>query len=427
MTQAPGAASAPARPAPAGPAPASAPAVPAAPGLDAAQSQRLAEDVPQLLNRLQVAAVALCVVFGVLAGLVQLLAWQGSGRAADNTEQLVRVQAIETSLYRADALATNAYLSGGLEPAEQRAAYDDAVAQVLADLTAAADAQPADREALTALAGEVNRYTTAITQARDGNRQGYPVGKAYLAEAGTALRGEAAAVLDALVEANTERSEDELQAHHPVWLVVLAVLAVLGLWFVNRQLAQRFHRRVNVGIAVAAGVVLLATLVAAAYGSARNGTAEELQAGAFSTAVEEAEARTAANDAKAQESKRLINRAAGETAEEPFEAAADVVEDNTSRLTEWRYYVDVHGLVVEADDRGDYDAAVEQAINGSTTAFEQYDGIAAGEIEQASDEVTSELRSRGFSLVLAVFLLLAGLVASGAVAWGINQRRREYA
>ncbi|GAA4681281.1 hypothetical protein [Nocardioides nanhaiensis] len=425
MTQAPGAASAPARPAPAGAPPA--PAVAAAPGLDTAQAQRLGEDVPQLLNRLQVAAVALCVVFGVLAGLVQLLAWQGSGRAADNTEQLVRVQAIETSLYRADALATNAYLSGGLEPAEQRAAYDDAIEQVLADLTAAAEAQPADREALTALAGEVNRYTTAITQARDGNRQGYPVGKAYLAEAGTALRGEAAAVLDALVEANTERSEEELQAHHPVWLIVLAVLVVLGLWFVNRQIAQRFHRRVNLGIAVAAGVVLLATLVAAAYGSARNGTAEELQAGAFRTAVDEAEARTAANDAKAQESKRLINRAAGETAEEPWLAASAIVRDNTTRLAEWRYYVGVHGLVVKADDEGRYDDAVQQATGGSTTAFDQYDELAAAEVEQASGEVTAELRSRGFSLVLVVFLLLAGLVASGAVAWGINQRRREYA
>lgn len=427
MTQAPGATSAPARPAPAGPPPAAAPAVAAPPGIDAAQAQRLGEDVPRLLNRLQVGAVALCLVFGVLAGLVQLLAWQGSGRAADNTEQLVRVQAIETSLYRADALATNAYLSGGLEPAEQRAAYESAIEQVLADLTAAAEAQPADREALTALAGEVNRYSTAITQARDGNRQGYPVGKAYLAEAGTALRGEAAAVLDALVAANTERSEEELQAHHPVWLVVLAVLVVLGLWFVNRQLAQRFHRRINLGIAVAAGVVLLATLVAAAYGSARNGTAEELQAGAFRTAVEEAEARTAANDAKAQESKRLINRASGQTAEEPWLAASAIVRDNTTRLENWRFYVEVHERVVLADDDGRYDDAVQLATDQSTSAFDQYDEIAAGEIDQASDEVTAELRSRGFSLVLAVLLLLAGLVASGAVAWGINQRRREYA
>ena len=383
--------------------------------------------MPRLLNRLQVAAVALCVLFGVLAGVVQLLSWQGSGRAADNTEQLVRVQGIETALYRADALATNAYLRGGLEPEGQRAAYDEAIDSVLAALTAAADAQPADREALTELAAEVNRYSTAITQARDANRQGYPVGKAYLAEAGTALRGEAAAVLDALVEANTQRSEEEIQSGHPVWLVVIGVLVVLGLWLVNRQLARRFHRRVNVGLLVAAAVVVVATLVSAAYGAARNGTAEELQAGAFRTAVDEAEARTAANDAKAQESKRLINRTSGETAEEPWLAASAVVRDKTTVLENWRYYVEVHELVVRADDRGDYDAAVQQATVASTEAFDQYDEIAAGVIETASQDVTQELRSRGFGLVLAVFLLLAGLVSSGAVAWGINQRRKEYA
>ena len=109
------------------------------------------EDVPSLLNRWQVAAVATCLVFGVLSALLQFMGWQANGRAADNTEQLVRVQAIQSSLLRADALATNAFLVGGLEPAEQRAEYDEALDDVLREITDAAEAQPADREALAAL------------------------------------------------------------------------------------------------------------------------------------------------------------------------------------------------------------------------------------------------------------------------------------
>ena len=56
----------------------------------------------------------------ITAGL-QVLAWQANRAAADNTEQLVRVQNIQSTLFRADALATNAFLIGGLEPPAQRA------------------------------------------------------------------------------------------------------------------------------------------------------------------------------------------------------------------------------------------------------------------------------------------------------------------
>ena len=80
--------------------------------------------------------------------------------AADNTEQLVRVQNIQSTLFRADALATNAFLVGGLEPPEQRQAYDDAIDQVTRQIADAAQAQPADSEVLAALNAAVNRYTT---------------------------------------------------------------------------------------------------------------------------------------------------------------------------------------------------------------------------------------------------------------------------
>ena len=70
---------------------------------------------------------------GPLAGAPLTLSWQAAPqRPAADTDQLIRVQAIQTNLLRADADATNAFLVGGLEPAEQRAAYDDAIDQSVA-------------------------------------------------------------------------------------------------------------------------------------------------------------------------------------------------------------------------------------------------------------------------------------------------------
>ncbi len=84
------------------PAPAPQPGVaPTAPAPAAATQQDAATawlraDTPRLLNRLQVLAVTACLLFGVVAALLQVLAWQANGRAADNTEQVVRVQEIKS-------------------------------------------------------------------------------------------------------------------------------------------------------------------------------------------------------------------------------------------------------------------------------------------------------------------------------------------
>ncbi len=68
------------------------------------------EDTPSLLNRLQIIGMAAVLLFGLASGLVQFLSYQSDGRAADDTEQLLRVQEIQSSLLRADALATNEFL-----------------------------------------------------------------------------------------------------------------------------------------------------------------------------------------------------------------------------------------------------------------------------------------------------------------------------
>ena len=399
--------------------------------VEAAAPSRSA-DVPTLLNRLQVAAVAACVLFGVITAGMQLLAWQANRAAADNTEQLVRVQNIQSTLYRADALATNAFLIGGLEPPAQRRAYDDAIDQVSRSITDAAEAQSADRDVLADLNTTVNKYSTSVELARANNRQGFPVGAEYLLTAGGQLRAEAGPIITALVDANAQRSEDAMGAHQPWLLLLPGLLAFAVLFWVNRQLAERFRRRFNIGIVAAAAAVAVLTLVAIVVSQGQRSDNQDLLDGSYKNAVDEASARTAGNDAKANESLRLIKRGSGQVYEDAWAAADNKVRNTTSADAAWDRYAAVHRRIVNLDNNGRWDDAVKLATTagagGSTAAFEAFDEQSRETVASSGRTTTEELRAGNSGiLVLAVVTLLAGLAAAGAAAWGVGQRRKEYA
>jgi hypothetical protein len=422
--------------------PASAPAAPASPAIPPATAPHDATtethvstrtvDVPALLNRLQVVAVAACLLFAVATATLQLLAWHANRAAADDTEQLVRVQNIQSTLFRADALATNAFLVGGLEPPAQRKAYDTAIDQVSASIADAAEAQPADRNALAALNTSVNHYAATVEQARANNRQGFPVGAEYLRTASNQLRTEAVPIVAELVDANSQRAEDEMHGQHPPWFLLVGAVALLALYLVNRQLASRFRRRFNLGLVGAAAVVLILTLVAVFVSTGQRSDNESLLSGSYRTAVDEATARTAGNDAKSNESLRLIARGSGQAFEDAWKAASTTVEAKTTAGDDWAAYVAVHERIVKLDNDGRWDAAVALATTsapgGSTAALETFDRHAQAVVTDNGSSTVDTLRSgNGGVLALAIVTLLLGLVAAGAATWGIGQRRREYA
>ncbi len=397
-----------------------------------ATAPRRTADVPTLLNRLQVLAVAACVLFGVITAGLQLLAWQANRAAAHNTEQLVRVQSIQSTLYRADALATNAFLIGGLEPPAQRQAYDDAIDQVSRSITDAAEAQSADRAVLADLNTVVNRYSTSVELARANNRQGFPVGAEYLLTAGGQLRAEAGPIITALVDANAQRSEDEMGAQQPLLLLLPGLAAFALLFWVNRQLAARFRRRFNVGIVAAAAAIAVLTLVAVVVSQGQRSANQDLRDGPYKDAVDAASARTAGNDAKANESLRLIKRGSGQVYEDAWAAADRKVRNTTSADAAWARYEAVHREIVRLDTNGRWDDAVALATTtgdqGSTAAFETFDAQSREAVANSGLTTTDELRTGNTGiLVLAALTLLVSLAAAGAAAWGVGQRRKEYA
>lgn len=402
-------------------------ALPSRPGSAERAPQPPFEDVPKLLNQWQVVAVVVCVLFGVLAGLVQLLGYQSTERAAANTEQQMRIQGIQSSLFRADALATNAYLAGGLESRAQRDAYDTQVERALADLTAAADAQPADRAALSELNVQINEYTTAVAQARSANRQGYPVGAQYMRDASDALRADTVPILDALLKANSDRAEDELGSLSALWLLLIGIATLAVLFWLNHKLAARFRRRINKGLAAAGVLVLVATVLGVIYAYTKERDLADLKGDEYARAVDESTARAAGNDAKAAEARRLIDRSSGQEADDAWKRPALVVEMHTEAYDEWEAYAKEHARLVKDADNGRWEEARDEAVNGTVNAaFDAFDTASAELVQDATDTTVEQLRNNAFGLVSTAFAALAGLVAALACVWGFNQRRKEY-
>ncbi|WP_050766620.1 hypothetical protein [Janibacter sp. HTCC2649] len=420
--------------------PAPAATAPSAPGAVTGRqtgASRTTSTTPGWLAQWRLVIAAVCVLASTLTALMLLNTWQDTRAASADTAQLVRVQTIKVNLLRADALATNAFLVGGLEPAEQRAAYDSALVEVERTLTDAAQAQPADRAALAALNEAVLTYTSSMELARANNRQGFPVGAAYLNQASTGLRSTALPLVDNLVTANQQRSRDAMSPLPWILVVLPGLLALVALGWLNQQLAQRFRRRFNVGI-VAAGAATLVMVGLAAVAAGNQGSEDSrLLKGSYATVVDGVIARSAANDAKANESLRLISRGSGATYEKKWEAAAATIVDKTSGEAlgsvagQWSTYAAAHAKIVALDTEGNWDqavaAATSSASGSSTAAFNAVDDSLRKVVDAAGNRTTDDLDSGRFLFLgLLILALVAGL-AGAAAAWrGVTTRIEEY-
>lgn len=389
-------------------------------------------DTPRDLRRLSTAVIVAGVVFG-LAGLATFLLLAAQlQRAESSTAQLIRVQEIQTDLLRADANATNAFLVGGLEPADQRQAYDDAITGASRLIAEAADAEPADQAALSELNTLLVDYTNTIELARANNRQGFPDGAQYLRIASSGLRADALPILDNLVDANAERAAGQMNARVTILFAVVGVIVLGGLVWCQVWLARRFKRRFNTGL-VAATVVGALTLVvglvglgwtAVLVGSLREGTFADVRAAAT--------ARIEGNNAKSNESLTLIARGSGASFEKAWQASAAEVEQNLTRFRDlngmvWQPYVDVHTEIRKLDDGGQWDAAVKKATTDSNTTFSDFDDTVARLVDGSSASISTGLSSTVPWLVVGGIASLAvGIVMAAAGRRGIAQRLREY-
>ncbi|MFI2703465.1 hypothetical protein [Cellulosimicrobium composti] len=421
----------------------SAPAPAAAPPARASRARRALRRTPGKLRLVMALCVLAALALGVLgfqAGSVQSRALEA---ASEDAAQLVGVQEVRNALVAADATATGAFLVGGLEPADQRARYDDLVDQAATRLATLSGSNEGDAALLGEVAADLTVYTGLVEQARANNRQGFPVGSAYLDQASTILREQMLPTLDEVVLDDADRvAADFSGVRNALWVLAGGLLALAVLLASQVWLARRTHRVLNVGLAVATGVVLVVGVVATVLLAQASSRAQDVRTGPYAATLAASQAYSLGNDAKSMEAFTLIKRGSGQAYEEAFVTATDdaaarldaaaaegILDGSTAQaLDAW---VARHAEIRALDDDGRWDEAVALATatdpESPNAAFDAFSASARDDIETGAAATSDRLDGAATTATVAGWLVLvAGLVAA-LLAWrGVSARLEEY-
>lgn len=390
-------------------------------------------------------AVVACLLLGVtgfLAGTSQSAALHDAQRDA---AQLVGTQELRNDLVSADATATNAFLVGGLEPTEARARYEASLseaAQAVPSLAATARGEGETTD-LETISDSVQRYAGLVESARANNRQGFPVGAAYLDQASAALRDEVLPTLDDVAVSTSERVDDDLTSVSLAQaLLLLVLLALVALGAVQLWLARRTHRVLNTGLAAASVALLVGGVVAAAAVLGGNGVARSVASGPYAATVATSQALSLATDAKSMESFTLIKRGSGADFEESYQTslagaqdllaeAQDAVDGGTRSQDLLAAWDAEHTEIRALDDGGEWDdavaAATSTADDSAGAAFAAFSDHARSEVDATSASAVSRLGSAATTAQIAAWVaLVLGVAGAVAAAAGMNVRLKEY-
>ncbi|MET9226070.1 hypothetical protein [Lentzea sp. NPDC003310] len=343
-------------------------------------------------------------------------------------------QEVYRALQDADATAASAFLSGGLEPSRLRERYEADIAQAQAALSVATASSP---ELTATLAAQLPVYTGLIETARSNNRQGFPVGAAYLREASGLMRTQLLPAAQELYRAETDRvarAQDE--ANFPVVPVLVALAFVIGLVLIQRYLTRKTNRLLNVGLLVATGAAAVSLLwVTTVSVLVMNDVADSRTASEKVDTL--AQARIATLTARGEETLTLVARGAGQSYEKNFVEVSERLEgllerakslDDTAAVTEatqeFRQWQEVHQRIREADDAGRFADAVKLIDNPYFDSLDQALVRAIGEARQDFSDEVAVARASLAGTVVGV-LVLAVISAAGSTM-GLWQRLKEY-
>ncbi|WP_418957094.1 hypothetical protein [Streptomyces tritici] len=450
----------PAQAAPAGPPP-EGPERPAGAWAEArAVLRRAATTEPGRLQIIGAVLAVLVVAFGAVT------AYEISARAASADDVVSRSQPLSAdaaSIYRsladADTAAASGFLAGATEPADVRRRYAEDIAtasRLLVKAAAHTEGSAESTREITTLGEHLPRYTGLIERARAANRQGLPLGGAYLRYANQTMTTQLLPAAERLYAAETARlrADDEEARALPYLSFALGLVALAALAAVQRRTYLRTNRVLNHGLlaATAASVVGLLWLVAG-HTVARAELDNAREHGQSSLEVLTA-ARINSLKARANENLTLVARGAvltddGKNDKYETEHAAGMkeltaalarareladddagrapVDEAAQRVADWK---ERHSGARATDDAGDYEGALKRVIGPDESTGRSFDQVDAA-LKRALDHEQAEFTrsaSDGRDALTALPLgagVLAVLGAVGAIM-GINRRLSEY-
>ncbi|MFE1322705.1 hypothetical protein [Kitasatospora phosalacinea] len=425
-----------------------------------ARLRSAARTPPGRLRTAVAVLVALALLFGVTA------AWQSAERAAaarqlaSRSEPLSQDAAeIYRSLADADATAAAGFLMASAEPPEVRRRYQDDLAtaarlipQAAARSGASADAQ----RQLAALGEQLPRYAGLVETARAINREGLPLGGAYLRYASNYLQTTLLPTAQRIADGEAAALDEDYDAAAAVpWAaLVLGVLLLAALGRYQVVLFRRTNRVFNPGLLTASAAVL-AALAWTAVGTVSAGTGlHEARTRGIDPLRELNRVRVAALQAHTAENLDLVSRGATEAFKDRWDALArtltasardtgsvagllaDPPERARQQLTEARRWFDEwqrrHAEAAQLDAEGRYEEALaktlapgrddtaEAAFNAAGQQWER-----AGRAEQAAFDAAAGGIDGTLAVQAAATALLAALAVGGTVR-GLGRRLAEY-
>jgi hypothetical protein len=439
-------------------APVAAPSTTAPSGRRDAALRALRERTTTTPGKLMLVAV-LTFAGAILFGAIATSAERSRARAAiavrSQTEPLLgQAVTLYTRLSQANATVTSTFVTGGLEPPAARSQYladleaaSRALATLAREVTSSSRASVAVRKIIV----ELPVYSGLIESARFNNREGHPVGAAYLRQASALLTGTILPAADALYSTEAKRLTDNYASGTGTGALVVLV-ATMAIALAVLVLAQRFlthisQRILNVGMVV--GTIVLVGVAIWATVGLLNEQSSLSSARRASDSVEVLSATSVLlSRAQSDQSLTLVNRGSDEVDPPDFTQVMARL-DGTGGL--------IADAAARARQAGDDTGATEltgdfaryRALNASINADEEH-GRTADAIATATDPaataVTSNLAANlagemtaaqrrfngsaasatgslsGLSIAIPVLTAVAAIL----VLLGLRQRLREY-